>query len=211
MEKRAVFSLCAMLLLCASGFAATQTVTGTIALTSTDWSNPLAITKFNSSLGTLTQIEIQLNGSMNSILTIQNMSANKSSNGNGNVQVDITAVDPGALINQSFSLATTVFPYSLNHGQTTNSGTLTNSNSSDHTYVAPAILAEFTGSGTINLAITAGSTATLVNHSGATMIGDDTNSGLDAKVIYTYNPTPEPATIGLLTMGALTILRKKMK
>ncbi len=209
--KRALLllSLFAVLSICTSPvLALTQSFSGSIRLTSTDWTDTLTFPKFDPSLGILTQVEIQLSGTMNTILDIQNMSATgKSSSGHGIVDVIISTTVPGSLLTQSVNLASVPFLYSLAAGQSTTSGLLTDSDVSNAAYNAAGILAAFTGTGTVDLTINAGSTMTLVNKGGPTMIGETTNAGAGATVIYTY--VPEPTTVGLLSLGAFAIIRKK--
>ena len=65
-----------------------------IPLTLTDWSLGLDFPKFNSALGTLISVELDLSGSLSTIITVTN-SALSSSSGTAKTEVQYTVQDGG--------------------------------------------------------------------------------------------------------------------
>jgi hypothetical protein len=195
-------------------FGATQTYNSSVASSSADWSQALGITSFDTSLGTLQQVDVLISGGMTSTLTISNQSGTlkpKASTGTANLDLTLELTIPGASTNPSFDLSTGVQNYALPANQSTNFGpfTLTGSNSQTYTLASILDLFKTTGPGNLNFDIDASAGKSLFVKGGATMIGDDTTAYANVQVVYTYS-TPEPATIGLLSLGAL-ILRKRTK
>jgi hypothetical protein len=76
--------------------------------------------------------------------------------------------------------------------------------------VSPTNFALYQGSGTANYSITLGplftTSVTVGSGSGLVFAGGDQISGGDFAVSYTYTPVPEPSTLVLLGIGAVSLL-----
>ena len=187
--------------------------------TATDWANTLVFEQFNSSLGTLDSVELQLSASLSTTLTVVN-SGSTGDGGNAHTVMYTTVQDPGLNLvspfetdSATYSFGGGIFGTGLAPGLPgVTSGPLTGTSSSDNTYYTSPILVEFTGSGTISL--NAGTyTTTTVNDNGSNTTADQTTTAsLTGEVIYDYTAAaPEPSTIGLLIfgLGALPFRRRQ--
>ncbi|MBN1456592.1 MAG: PEP-CTERM sorting domain-containing protein [Sedimentisphaerales bacterium] len=195
-------------------FAATSgpfTTTTPITSLATDWpgGTSLSFPQFNPALGTLNSVKIDLSGSMETTLTIENL-ASTASFGSAKTELDMTVLSPGG-VNALIELDSSWFSYNLNPGQSiTTNPPLEKSGTLSETYTLAAILAEFTGPGTIELGAGTFTIAVLANTGGNTSVEQATYASLDGTVTYDYT-VPEPATISLLSMGGLALLRKRRK
>jgi hypothetical protein len=196
--------------LCSANIAGPFSTTTPISPTLTDWNGTLAFAKFNPSLGVLTKVQIDLAGSMSTVLTVTN-SSQSGSQGNARTEMQISVQDSGGYLSvPQLDLISSSFTYNLSGGQSLTSGTLSKSGSSSEQYTAPAILTEFTGSGNILLSASTFTQTLLANTGGNTSASQVTNSQLSGSVTYYYNPVPEPATISLLSIcGAVFMRRSK--
>jgi hypothetical protein len=92
------------------------TTTTPIPSTLTDWTSSLSFAKFNSALGTLTMVQLDLNGSMSTIITVTNNSPEASA-GLAKTECQFTVQDGGNnLIVPQLDLMSTFFNYSLPAG-----------------------------------------------------------------------------------------------
>lgn len=188
-------------------------------LTTTDWTTSLAFPLFNPALGTLTRIELDIDGAFQTVLTVTN-NASSSSYGTADTEMYLEIQDPGlhfeALVNGPppanapwYSPALTLitlpdYGYSLASGGSTTSGTLSASDSATKIYTSSAILTEFTGVGTIDLTAFTQTKTLLGNTGGDTVASQVTHASADATITYTYTDasnTPEPASMGLIGIG----------
>jgi hypothetical protein len=176
-----------------------------IASSLTDFTGTLTFAKFNSFLGTLLSVEIQYESNLDTVLTVTNSAASASS-GTDQTRVRITLQTPGANIPLSDRF-TTIFPdpefeYSLNPGQQLTSPLFAAVATSDKTYNTAAILAEFTGTGTIDLSVTTLTTTLLANTGGNTSSDQVTHADATGTVIYNYiAAVPEPSSWALMGIG----------
>ena len=214
----------ALLLSCGTGSLAATTgpfTTSTpIPLGPTDLSGELVFPQFDSSLGALTQVELDLFTTFTTTLTVKNTSTSSSAGG-AKTQVQVTVED----LNNNFTmpemdLLSPGFTYRLGAGQTVQSGPLDTSASFNQAYTLASILSEFTGPGTVGLSARTATLAFRANSGGYTLARQATEASLTGDVVYTYTPypntvVPESPTLGLayglpaLALGALTFLRGK--
>jgi len=191
-----------------------------IPLSQTDLSGELLFPEFNPSLGTLTQVELDLVTTFTTSLTVQNKSGS-SSTGGAMTQVQVTVQDmDDSFTGPEIDLLSPGFSYHLGAGQSTQSGSLTTSATFSQNYSLAAILSEFTGTGNIGLSASTATLAFRANSGGSTVTSQTTDASLTGDVIYTYNlnpytVVPEPTTWGLafglpaLGLSALPLLRRK--
>jgi hypothetical protein len=179
-----------------------------VASTKTDWSSFLDFQEFDPSLGTLTSIEIQTSEGFDTTLTVTNESGS-SSGGTLQTEIFVTLTDPSGLPAGISQQSDTLIPsskitYSLAPGGSYTTGTYTGSATTDATYVAPAILTEFTGSALIDIPVSTLTFANQQNTGGNTTASQVTHASATGDIIYTYTEAaavPEPASFGLIGLG----------
>lgn len=184
----------------------------------TDWSTALSFQKFDSSLGTLNSVKLDLNSAMSTVITVTNNGVSPS-NGTANTRMRVYVQDAGPnLISPAINwYYSDDFLYNLPTGGGVTSDTLTGSGSSSHTYSTAPVLTEFTGSGLISLAASTYTETVLANNGGNTSANQLTNANLGGMVTYDYTPAPvpEPATIAAIASGAAALgflfMRRRMK
>jgi PEP-CTERM motif-containing protein len=210
------FVLCILLLCVLPGisFATTSgpfTTTTPITLTATDWTNSLSFPQFDSGLGILNSVTIDLSGSLSTVLTVTNNSPNGSSSGAAMTMLQMTVQDSGSNLNApTIDMSSPLYSYSLGAGGSVTSGTLTMNGISSDTYTLAAVIAEFTGPGTILLDASTFTQTGLFNTGGNTFASQLTDASLTGTVTYDYT-VPEPATMSLMSIGGLALLRKRRK
>jgi len=179
-----------------------------ISYTLTDWSNSLSFPKFNSALGTLTEVDLTFNAGMETTLSITNDSDSGSS-GSANTNVQVSVDDPGSYFSPpQVNFLSPTYYYTLAGGGNTTSGLLTSTGSYTGNLTLAGILAEFNGPGTIVLPASTFTQTYLANTGGNTAAEQVTDASLTGTVTYQYTPTPtpEPGTLVLLGMGAIGLL-----
>lgn len=180
-----------------------------IASTQTDWNSQLVFSKFNVAGATLLSVEIKTSAGFDTVLTIHNGSPDTGSTGTARTEVIVTLTDPGGFIPAPGQQIDTIFPspaytYTLAAGQSIISPHLFGNGSSDQTYVASVLLAEFTGVGTITLNVGTFTQTVLSNTGGNTAASQSTFASANGQVIYTFSTgVPEPGSVVLMGIGGL--------
>jgi hypothetical protein len=182
-----------------------------IGSTLTDWTGAslqhLTFPQFNSSLGTLTSVTLDLTGGLDTSLTIVNAS-NEASSGHAETHMHIW-VTGGGVGSSEIVMNSPSFNYSLAPLGFTTSGNLSQTNTDSDVYTAAALLAAFTGGGNIVLDANTFTETVLTNNGGNTIASQTTTANLAGTV--TYNYTPEPATMALLGLGAVGMWLKRRR
>ncbi|OHB58437.1 MAG: hypothetical protein A2Y12_05170 [Planctomycetes bacterium GWF2_42_9] len=158
----------------------------------------------------MTGITLDISGNVSAILRITNISTKNASS--GTTTGGVTIMVNGGGLTQTLDITTGSYGYSLAKGGTVSSTTLTGNDSISGVWTTLAILDQFKGIGTTALNLSAGNFTDLHNVGGATYISDDSeiSAGTTLSLVYTYT-VPEPTTIAILGIGALSIFRKKNK
>jgi hypothetical protein len=219
--KKATLILAGVWLICMPVLAAAATIsyTDTIAATTTGWTDALDFNKFDPSLGTLTQVELQLSSGMVTTLTVKNTGAVHQANGTAWITQTLSVKDAGGYIANFPQMSATIpgSPYQfshLAHGASVTSSQYTFSGSSDSFYTANLLLAEFTGTGNISLSASTPNAEPQWTVNGSTTVDVTalTKASLEGSLTYTYTPfvvnpqrsaTPIPASALLLGSGLL--------
>lgn len=203
-----------------SSRSAMGAVVGPIATTTpipstlTDWNGTLDFAQFDPSLGTLLSVKLDLSASMSTVVSVTNSSLS-SSNGNAKTEVIFNVQDSGNnLAVDPIDLISSAFVYSLGPGDSTSSGVLVKSGNSSDTYTSAAVLAAFTGLGTISLDAWTFTQTLLANTGGNTAADQVTDAELTGTVTYVYEPTAVPEAssvlmVALAGLGAAAIYRRR--
>jgi hypothetical protein len=206
-------TLSAALAICFAGQANADvsgpfTTTTPIGSTRTDFTGNLVFQKFDSSLGTLQSVTLQIGSDLTTTLTVTN-SGSSSSNGTANTNLKVTVSDPNnALFTLLNNIISDDFAYSLAQGASTQSGLITNANNlKSKVFTDATTLINFSGSGTISLNVSTLTQTLLANTGGNTSSSQVTNATVTGNVTYTYAPAvPEPTTMALMGVGGALLL-----
>jgi hypothetical protein len=180
------------------------TTTTPVAYTRTDWARTLAFPKFNSALGTLTQVDILIPSAMRTTLTVTN-SASSTSTGSAQTEVKVTVSEPSLGMLAQPDYYSPEFAFELDPGESVISGQLVKTGMDMQSYTTPSVLSAFTGPGTITF--DAGTyTKTWIGYNGgnteATQVTDASCTG---QVTYWYE-VPEPSGLMVLVPGLLGLV-----
>lgn len=184
------------------------TTTTPIPSTLTDWTGSLTFPLFDKNLGTLLSMELDLNASFTTQLTVTNSSPSGSS-GTARTEVQVTVQSPlNHLSVPEIDLLSPSYSYNLAANTSVVSNVLTKSGMSSDLYTVAAVLNEFSavGGGTIVLPASTFTQTVLSNTGGNTAASQVTNAGLTGTITYHYVATPEPSTFALLGIGAFGLL-----
>jgi hypothetical protein len=204
--------LAASLILTASsgraGIIGPVTTSTPILSTPTDWLGDLTFPQFNPSNGTLDSVTLVLSGSYATTLTVQNL-ASASSSGTAQTELQMAVQDAGNKLNvPELQLVSPGYTYTLSPSGSITSGLLTTSGIDNETYTSSALLAEFTGTGTIALPASTMTFTILTNRGGNTYTSQVTDAALTGTVTYNFAPiaVPEPPAFALLGVGVAALL-----
>jgi hypothetical protein len=223
MKRFALIAICGSTLACASAGADVVTETGSLSIDTTTGgsSDTLSFAQFNSALGTLTGISVELMGTANSVYSVATNSTTPfTTTGTSSTTLTLS----GAGLN---SLSTPTLTASVTGGSV-------NASPSSSTFVEtyfPGSPSEFdllgtVASGSLGAYIGSGSASVLAQFSNFTSSGTSTNpagsfagaggggqaSG-DLTVTFDYTPVPLPPALPLLLSGfaALGLLAKRRR
>ncbi len=188
--------------------AASVTYTGSVPSSLTNWSNTVALPKFNSALGNLTSVQLTLTGTVQGTAMFESQDSKPQTvtmNLSATVKLlkptdcsTLVTVLPLASTSDSASAYDGVLDFGGTSGKTY--GSLTGVNTNLALLTSPSDLAAFTGAGNIVLPVTAVGTSGGAG-GGNLVLSFTTAAGASAQVTYTYAPVPEPATMTLLAGG----------
>lgn len=222
MKNRILVSTIALLGCAVHAQALTQVIVAPIPTTPTDFNQIIPIAKFDPALGQLLMVTVRLNATLDASLIAENRSGAPAMI-TGSVTNNIALTPPiGPVLSGNASTtpvgAQLVGPYDgipfTNElpngpfGPDTFRWTIVGGNvDQSNNYVLPADLAFYTGVGTLDYNVLGDSTFSLSSNTGNLAALASATAGGTITVTYEY--IPEPATFGLLGMGALALLRRR--
>jgi hypothetical protein len=198
----------------------------------TDWTGTLEFAQFNSNLGTLDSVTIDISGSLSTTLTVTNNGDTEQS-GSARTELRVGIEDPNNLLgfteppnngvgdNPAIDVDSPKYFFDLaagDDGGHSSSGLLTASyDSGALTYTLSAILNEFSNPGGGTVTLNAGTfTQTTVSDAGGNASASQvTDASLTGIVTYNYaavSSAPEPATMAMMggALIGLGLLRKRL-
>lgn len=211
-------SVVALLFFSQSAVAATQTYSDSIPTQGTDWADNLVVPLFNPSLGTLTQVQIVLNGDVGGSAGYENTSTTSTSSVTLNLSSTIVLTGPNSLLIDVVPLANFSIPAvpgvpiydGFSDYAGTSGATLTNLTGSAmdmDTITNPGdLLAYYTGLGTISFPVTA-TGSSLGGGSGNINTSFSSTAGASIEITYTYDVAiPEPSSVAIVGLGIIGTL-----
>jgi hypothetical protein len=221
--KSCLFAILGTLVLATGASASIISFSATIPTLGASSTSQVNLTKFNTNLGTLTGVTLELDPTAHAIEQIINLTGGPATFSNAMTTVGFTLTGPDGT-HVPLLLVAGPFSGTALTGTTSNPGnTVTGVFTAD---VSPLNLAFYEGTGP--LALTAATSSASSTGSHGTLVaggfnffgfGGDAAAGGTARVTFTFAPTttaPEPATLGLLGsallgLGAISRLRKVRK
>jgi PEP-CTERM motif len=195
------------------GTAPASTSTLTTGLKTTNFTSALAVPRFNANLGTLTSVDIEFAGTVNSTIRFESLDAGPSTvTGTAAATVALTRPDNSqlAVVLPTNTRSATQTAYDgITDFAGTSGDTFSNVNG---TITAPLVtltsaadLALFSSSGASNILLPViGTGSSSASGAGNLVVQINTQASGSAFVTYTYNaptPVPEPASMALLGVG----------
>jgi hypothetical protein len=198
----------------AAADAASISYTDSISLATTNWTDSVSIQKFDPSLGTLTNVEIELIGSVLGTARAESLDA-QAAQITLNLAATITLTRPDmSVLAVALPVSASVFNATAYDGVIDFGGTsgitlpgLTSSDSDTIISPPPASdLALFTGVGTILLPVMANGSSS-ASGAGNLITQFNTQASASVKVTYYYDAAvvPEPASVAMAAMGVIGV------
>ena len=158
------------------------------------WSGQVPVNAFNPSLGTLTQVDLKVNGQITSTVKVENLDTDNS-NAKFSLNNKLFVLGPGGTLEGvaptgQYNANLSAYDGAADFGGTSgyNTGAQTSQVSAYSTVSAISGLNAWTGAGTVNLRAAARGTS--VQESNTNLMSSITTQGrLDLEVIYTYLPS----------------------
>jgi len=184
----------------ASAASVSYTTSTPVPYSTTDWMNTLLFQKFDSTLGTLYQVDLTISAGIKTTLTITN-DAESASNGNAKTHTIVTVTGPLSAISVIPDIYGEEYDYNLPSGDQVVSGLLEGSDTALGSWTDSAVLNEFIGTGNISLTATTFTETLLANTGGNTAASQVTTAYTTGTITYHY--VPEPASLAVFGSGLL--------
>lgn len=186
----------------------TVSYTNSIPATLTDWETTLGLAQFNPALGQLVSFDISLYSALNTTLWVSNdLSSASASSGYSLAEMYITFGDGTVFSTNSPALIyySSAFNYTnLPPGQVVSQGETGNGFVTSGPVTDPALLAKYTGNGTVVQNVIANAFAGTIFSGGNSTAVQNTMADVQAVITYTYDaPVPEPGEAALLALGVV--------
>jgi len=214
MMQRPQFLLVGLVLFttCTSAHAAMVMYSDSVPVQTTNWSDTMMLPLFDPSLGTLTSVKLTLDGSVSGTAKYESLDASPALI-DLNLQATITLQKPDLsnlvqiipLANVSENASAFDGTVDFDGASGTTFAGLNGSASDMTTLTLPADLALFTGVGNINLPVS-GTGSSNGSGAGNLITQFATSAGATAKVVYTFEPVPEPTSFALAGLGMAGLL-----
>jgi hypothetical protein len=200
--------------------AATLTHTDSVTSTQTNFTESVAIPQFDSSLGDLTNIFIELNGEVTGSIQLENTSTSSGADVTANLDSEIQLQKPDAstllsvLSNESVNANFTVFDGNNDFGGTSGlTQNISDQATNSISLTDPSDFGLFLGTGNVSLLVAGLSSLTAT---GGGNLDTDFTAFAAANITVTYEydakpiPVPEPGiSLGMLVFGGAVIAKRK--
>ena len=212
--KRSLLFLCAGLLTFSGNLFAnlSQTFTHTTVLGAVPFTDNFTLTSFNSGLGTLQSITLSWVTSGNANVSLVNLTGTPQAFSNATASFPLTLTGPAGLtvsgtVNAgpfAGTIGSGVGPFNFSGPTNTSSASIS---------IAPAGFAAYQSAGPIGLSFSAGAAPGTFGGSSAAGVffGGSGDVSEITSITYDYAVTPEPALMGVLSLGlcGLFLIRRK--
>jgi hypothetical protein len=215
--KTAILTSAFFLLLQSVASANTLSYTATIPTQTTDYTQSVSLQQFNSSLGTLNSVTVQLDGdfTITSLTFTNNAATTQTFTASSGIKFGLSGVgiafNTGATlgvdVNNGASIVLAAGATSVDYAQPL--GTLANSGSKSGS-VLPANFAAYQGNGTVAFNFGTQTTTTFFGGGGNIQFNQTTVAGGAVKITYNYTAVPEPLPVfsGLVVVGFALVGRR---